>query len=185
MSGLSQIGRSQTFWIGTVVIFSYWIVAPWLDTNSQTEWLRAILISVGATIVVAYTPGVIKFLITPSPVQAQQLTMGIVVAWFGTAMAGIYLLLWRMAGQPPWMVNNDLNGWWLWWQIVGGVLHLTAPRSIENEIPRPNFARLRVALLAGVALGYTVAVMKPDAAGFVDKLRPYIGDALRAPDNTG
>lgn len=68
MSGLSQIGRSQSFWVGLAVIFSYWVIAPLLDTNSQIEWLRAILISVGATIVVAYTPGVIKFLTTPSPV---------------------------------------------------------------------------------------------------------------------
>lgn len=111
--------------------------------------------------------------------------MGIVVAWFGTAMAGIYLLLWRMAGQPSWMVNNDLNGWWIWWQIVGGFLHLTAPRSIANEVPQPNFARLWVALLAGVALGHTVAVMKPDAAGLVEKMRPYISDTFLRSEDTG
>lgn len=182
---LSLIGRSPTFWWGLVVILSYWVWAPPMDTNAQTEWMRAFLITIGLTVVVAYTPGVFKFLTTTSPVQAQQLTMGIVVAWFGTAMSGIYLLLWRMAGQPAWMVNNDLNGFWLWLQIVGGILHVSAPRSIENEIPRPSWSRLWLALLSGLVLGYAVAILKPDAAGFVDRLRPYISDALRSDRSQG
>ncbi len=169
------VGKSPTLWIGLGVIFSFWLWAPFIGNNTQAEWLRAFQITVGYTVVVAYLPGIVAFLTKDGEdATTQQLTTGIVVTWSFSATGALYLLIWRMAGQPEWMVNNEINSFFIWGQIIGGVLHVTAPRKERDQILRPHYLRMWIALTAGVIFGYMIAEIRPNAGPMMEGVREYL-----------
>lgn len=176
MTVIQKLGRSPTFWGGLAVIFSYWVWGPLIPADTRAEYLRVFGIVYAGFAFMAYLPGVVKFLTEKTPVEAQQLVMGIVVLALSLVCGGIWLLIWRQAGQPYWMVNSDINGFWLWLVVVGYFLHITAPRVLEGEIPRPNWSRVWVAFLVATALSLLIVHIRPDMAALAEWMRPYLSN---------
>ena len=46
-----------------------------------------------------------------------------------------------------------LDGWFLRLRILGGTPHLTARDSADDEIPKPNWIELGIAVAIGVLIG--------------------------------
>lgn len=63
--------------------------------------------------------------------------------------------------------------------VVGAVLHVVAPGSVDGVVPRRN----RLALGAGVGLAVLVVmallITRPDIKPVIERTRPYIGDWFR------
>lgn len=173
---LGGLGRSATLWLGGFIIFSYWLFAPLMPGEQLVEWLRSSQIIVSVIVAIAYMPSIVEILKERMPSQAQQLVLGIVVAWAGAAGNAGWFLLWRLAGKPEWMVGTaSINGFFIWMMVVGGFLHLTAPRSIEGTFPRSNWVRIVVVLALSAALAVYMLSSPPDARGLAEWLRPYLG----------
>ena len=120
----------------------------------------------------------IEILIVRTPTHAQQLVLGIVAVWVGGAGNAAWFGLWRLAGKPPWMLENAyINGFWVWMICVGGVLHLTAPRAIDGRIPRSNWVGVTSVLIASFVLAWVLIANPPDASLIADWLEPYLSSA--------
>lgn len=180
MTFVARFRRSLTLWIGLASALSYWIVAPFLPTNLQTEWLRVFMIVFSATAIVAWFPAFREIVLRPSPVSAQQSIMGQVMFLTGVFGGAVWLLLWRMAGQPSWMVNSDLNGWWLYLVGLGCFFSLIAPKDMAKEPPRTRWGRVAWAFLISLVLGYGIIHMRPNIMPLVDWLKHRVSDMAPA-----
>lgn len=176
MTFAARFRRSLTLWIGLASALSYWIVAPFLPTNLQTEWLRVFMIVFSATAIISWFPAFREILLRPSPVSAQQSIMGQVMFLTGVCGSAIWLLLWRMAGQPAWMVNSDLNGWFLWVITMGCFYSLIAPKDMAKEPPRTRWGRVAWALGITLVLGYGIVHLRPDITPVVDWLKHRVSE---------
>lgn len=174
-TAIIKLSRSVTLWAGTLVILSYWVFAPFARVEQLIEWLRSSQIVVSVIVTMIYTPTLIEILAVRLPSTAQQLVMGIVVAWAGAAGNSGWFLLWRLAGYPEWMVTDShWNGFFVWMMIVGAFLHLTAPRSIEGTFPKSNWVWISVVLVLSFTLAIYMLTSPPDARELVEALRPYL-----------
>jgi hypothetical protein len=155
---------------------SYWLVAPFLPTNLQTEWLRVIMIVFSATAILAWFPAFREIILRPSPVSAQQSIMGQVMFLTGVFGGAVWLLLWRMAGQPAWMVNSELNGWWIWLVGLGCFYSLIAPKDMAREPPRTRWGRVAWALVISLILGFVIVHLRPDVSPVVGWLKERVSE---------
>jgi hypothetical protein len=182
MKVVSQIVRSRTLWVGMVVIWSFWLIVPFVPTKPQNEFLRVGRFVAAIAVSIAFLPGVFKALRTPWPTYSGQLILGIVLSWAGVAGSAGWVLIWSMAGQPQWMIDSNVNGFFLWLQILGATLHLTAKHSVEDDIPRPNWIRLGIATAFGVLIGISIMATSPDMRQLAGALKPWFAEHPDLPD---
>ncbi|KAA0117911.1 hypothetical protein CIW48_27310 [Methylobacterium sp. P1-11] len=181
MTLAARFRRSLTLWIGLASALSYWIVAPFLPTNLQTEWLRVFMIVFSGTAIVAWFPAFREIVLRPSPVSAQQSIMGQVMFLTGVCGGAIWLLLWRMDGQPAWMVNSDLNGFWIYLVSLGCFYSLIAPKDMAKEPPRTRWGRVAWAFVISLVLGFGIVHMRPDITPVVDWLKQRVSEVATSP----
>jgi hypothetical protein len=176
MTLAARFRRSVTLWIGLALALGYWAVAPVLATNMQTEWLRAGMIAYGSALIIASLPAFKRIFLEPAPIGAQQSILGGFLCQIGLVGAAAWLLLWRAADFPVWMIQSDVNAFWIWLIALGNFFALIAIKDTETQPPRTRWGRVLAALIVTVILGYVVIVARPDVRPFVDGLKVYLYD---------
>ena len=171
-----QILSGKTTWLGLFLILGYWPVVQFTPNGPQTEFLRIARTVVAIAISVSFLPGIVKALKTPWPTYGGQLVLGIVLSWTGVAGSAAWVLIWSMAGRPGWMLDSNVGGFFIWLQILGGTLHLTAHKSVEDEVPKPNWVRLGLAVAFGVLIGIVFMANAPDMHGLAEFLKPWFAE---------
>lgn len=174
-----QMRNSLTLWLGTAIIFSYWVFAYYIPQNEFVEWLRASQLVLSLSVVAIYLHSIYDIFTTKIPTHAQQLVLGIIVAWTGSAGNAAWFLLFRTGGRPEWMLDAPMNGFFVWMIGIGGLLHLTAPRAIDGRVPRANWLGVAVVALASIGFAYAITIAPPDARWIADFLQPYLASDLQ------
>lgn len=132
MTALAGLLRSRTLATATALFALYWGAAALVPNATLIAGLQGLRIAVGIAVTMAYGAVCLEALVVRRPDRVQQLTLGIALAWTGAVGAGGWSLFRLFAGQPSWMLDSSFDGFWMWLQILGGVLHLTAPRGAEG-----------------------------------------------------
>lgn len=183
MTFRARLKRSLTLWLGLALVLSFWIAAPFIDTNTQFEWIRVLMIGYTGAAMVALFPAFLSIWREDAPIAAQQNILGIFLVLFGLCVGATWLLLWRMAGLPPWMVLSALNGFLLWVNVVGAVFLVAAVRRDAKDLT--NWRRIVIAGVASVALGYFIVHERPNIAPLVEWLRLRVSDVTGSPHHSG
>lgn len=152
-----------------------WMAAI-IPNGVLTEFLRVAQIAVAVAVLVAYARDGWAALQKHRPDNTEQLVLGICTGFVAVLGAGIWSLLWRLAGQPAWMYNSDTNAFLVFLVVLAGVLHVTAPGAIADSIPPRRW------VFWGILTGLTVLVcgiillIHPDTKPIVDWLEPWLGE---------
>lgn len=166
--------RSRTLWAALLLFSLYWAVARLVPNGPLMEGLHAVRVAICAVVVAAYAPVCLEALARNRIGRVEQLSLGIVIGWGATLLSGLWSLLWRLAGQPAWMVNSDLNGFFIWAAILGAVLHVTAPGAVDGTVPRRTWTLTGLAFGAGALLAALILTRRPDVAALVEGLAPWV-----------
>lgn len=86
-----------------------------------------------------------------------QLLLGILCVWFAEIAISLWSLIWRLSDQS-WMLDSPILAALLYLKIIGGTLHVTAPRAVDGRVPRRSWIMLLIgatlaALIAGIIIG--------------------------------
>ena len=162
MTFAARFRRSLTIWAGLGCAAVYWAVAPFLPTNVQTEWLRVFMIVLGLAIVVTCLKAFRDITRTTEPLSAQQYILGTFLREVGLLGSAMWLLIWRGAEFPSWMIVSDINAWFLYLIVLGQMFVVIAPRDKDRDPPRVRWAWLFVLIAIAVGLGYYLVVIRPD-----------------------
>ena len=83
------------------------------------------------------------------------------------------------------MLETNIDGFWLWLQILGGILHLTAHDSIstnDGRIPKPAWIKAGILVGACFAIGISFLIFTPDTTAVANWLKPMLEDYPNQPD---
>lgn len=169
-----RIVRSRTLWSALALFALYWPVAWAVPNGPLLEALHTIRIAICLMVVVAYAPICLEALARDRIDRVCQLSLGITIGWGAALLSGLWLLLWRLAGQPAWMLNSDLYGFFIWVAILGAVLHVTAPGAVDGVVPRRTWILTGAAFGAGALAAVALLVLRPDIRRVVEHLEPWL-----------
>lgn len=175
MKAFAGLVSSPTLATAAALFALYWVVAALVPNPPFLEALQGVRVSVGIAVTVVYGGVCLEALVADRLDRAQQLTLGIALAWTAAVCAGGWSLLGRHAGQPAWMLDSRLDGFWIWLQVLGGVLHLTAPSPAGGGNPARHWILLAGVLGIGALAGAAFAALQPDITLWPKALNAILG----------
>ncbi len=172
---MKDVLRSRVTWTASLLILGYFVLMRYVPVSNTKmyEGLHTLRISIGIAVIIAYSDVCLDAIRVSKPDRVGQLALGIVTSWIGTVGSGLWSLLWRLGGKPPWMLESSFSGVWWWLMILGGILHITAPGAINGIVPRRNKIRLGVGVGAGVLATLILIAVQPDLTHLVELIEPY------------
>lgn len=183
MTFSARFMRSRTLWFGLALVLSFWLVVPFTDPNTQIEWIRVLMIGYTGAAMVALFPAFRSIIMEDAPVAAQQNILGTFLLLVSLCVGATWLLMWRMAGLPPWMVLSAINGFLLWVNVVGSVFLVAAVRRDAKD--PTNWRRIVVAGAVSLALGYLIVHVRPDIKPFVEWMRVRVTEVIAPAGSSG
>jgi hypothetical protein len=173
---VARFRRSLVLLSALGLAVAYWVVAPFLPTNEQTEWLRVFMIVISGTGILLYIRSFLAIVLRPTPIAAQQSVIGTVLILLGLFLGGIWLLLWRMAGFPEWMIKSDMNGFLLYILGLGALFSVLAVKTGDEGRARTDWRRVAIILGVTLVLGIAVVHIRPDVRPVVEWLRQRVSE---------
>lgn len=171
--------RNRVLLTALALFGAYWIAARFVHVHYLIEALRILQVSVAVAVVISYMGPALDAVRSERVNLVQQLSLGISLGFLSLALTGGWFTLWRLAGQPQWMPNSDINGFFIWLSILAGALHLTAPGAIDGRIPPRNWVWLGAAVGGAVLLFLIFLAQQPDLAWFAKALEPWLAEEWR------
>lgn len=141
--------------IGSLFVGFYVVLAYLVEAGTLAEFLNGVVFALSAAVIVAYIPAFWEALTTPRPSQKHYLLLGIVVSWTAIGLHRGEAMIWRALGKPEWMSDHWTWILFIYLNILGATLHLTAPGAIDGKVPTKNWVwwGMSVGLGIAVALG--------------------------------
>lgn len=168
-------------WVMMAVITVYVQSAHALSNSQSAEVWRCLQMSLSFMVMFAYANQAGECFTTVGawPNKVQLISLGIVMSWMSVFFNGAWGTFWRLSGQPPWMVNNDLYQSWVMFNCVAASLHILAPNLIGAGVPTIDRVRLGSAFaLAGLLIAL-LSIVRPDLSEWSEVVRPYFETTTR------
>lgn len=165
--------QSRLTWCLAAVIAIYGGLSVYYPIGPLTEVFRVLQMSFALTVVIAYFRNAFNcfFYVGRWPPREDLISLGICAAWASVAANGAWGLLWRLSGQPVWMMNNDWFNSWIALNSCAAVLHILAPNLLGRDVPRLQRGSLIGLWLLTFTAIALVTIARPDAEGLTDYLR--------------
>lgn len=156
--GIFRILQSRRFWLFFgLPNLAFAALAAATDAIDILPVMSLITSALSIGICVAFFPAIFSFFARDGAIgTGEALTLGIWCTWFATALLGILTFVWRAAGQPLWLINNDAVAYLRFLNICGACLHLASPDAITDRIPSSRWIKIG-AMVAGLVMAFFVA----------------------------
>jgi hypothetical protein len=174
---MKRLVKSRVFWAGWIVPFAmYWTVAYFAPNKYLIPTLNALVLTISAAVMVAYTPSVWWVVRTQNAEVAKLrfLLIGIWLSWSAQLFWRAWSLLWLLSGREEWMIQNDVVGFFLFSVFCGGSFHLLSPNSLWSGVPGLRWIALGLITGAGVGLASVIAITSPDFHWLTAIMKPYV-----------
>lgn len=168
-----KILTGAMFWFIVLGSALYWIASWATPDSSNLEFEHIVRTSAALAVVLGYSSIFFEALLAKRPDRVQQLSTGIVLSWGSTVMMSVWSLLYRYGGRPPWMLEANIYGYFVFMQLLGAVLHITAPGAAGGGIPKKNWVSLGVAVGLASFIALVTLVYDPNVHGLVDMMSHY------------
>lgn len=170
---IRRILRGRLLIAGVVMSAIYWLGTLATPGTSNLEFEHIARTSVALAVVLAYASIFAAALLSTRPDRVEQLSSGIVLSWVSTVLVSLWALVYRLGGKPAWMLDSDFYGYLIHLQVLGGILHITAPGAVGGGIPRRNWISLGVACGVTLFIFLMIVGFQPDARAVVNFLEHY------------
>ncbi|WP_262027555.1 hypothetical protein [Microvirga sp. Mcv34] len=174
MTGFRGLIRNRIIWAATAAFGVYWILAAIIPNDEWLAFLRSLLLIVSLAVAIAYSRPVLFALAHHQYDRVIHLTLGITLGWIATLLSSLWGLIWRISGQPAWMLNNDIVGAFFWLQFLAAVLHLTAPGAVDGKVPTRSWLLVGVTIAGGLGMAIYLAGKSADLRLVIDAIEPFI-----------
>lgn len=179
---LRRFAGCRVFWVTIACILIYVALASTLPTQPFLEFVRILQATTAIIVAVAFSADAWDAL-TADENEADP-TDSLVIAAFIQHLAlfftGFWLLLYRLADRPSWMLDVLAFGFVSGWlSSLASILTVWAPGVLRSggraaEIPPARLRMVGVAAAVGVFATLVVLATQPNAQWIVDNLRPWV-----------
>lgn len=157
MSTVNDVFQNRVIVGATLAVIAFSLSVLLLPPELYFPVLHALRLSVSVVVVLTFAR-VLPGILVQRPLDAgSQLILGILCVWVAEIAISAWSLTWRLSDQS-WMLNSPILAGLLYLKVVGGTLHVTAPRAVDGRVPRRSWVMLVIgasvaALLAGIIIG--------------------------------
>jgi hypothetical protein len=138
-------------------IVLFWIIAPFVPRMHLFDLINALSFVLGLFVLYAYWPGVVEAYASRDELKrSHYLILGIVATWCAMIARTVWLWTWRFMEEPEGGLDHIGVAFIAYLIVVGGTLHLIAPKVLEGEVPRSSWATLTKGAIIGVTLGLVI-----------------------------
>jgi len=164
-------------YLTTILLFIlYQAINAFVPNADMIVAVRVLACSVYAAVIYVYGRDAWVAVSTPDPKRSDFLIVGIVLSFMSHFGQSAYAIAYRLADAPAWLLNAEVIAPVVILSMVAGVLHVTAPESIEGTVPRRNRYALGAFVGLAVLMLGVLLTTRPDVRPWIDRARPYIGD---------
>lgn len=154
---IHEIARRRVLWCLALHAVGFTAAVTFLPPEIYFPVLQAMRLSIAVVLVLTFSRGITAILMQRELDQGSQLILGILCAWSAEIAISAWALAWRITDQS-WMLNSPILAALLYMKVLGGTMHITAPRALDGRVPRRSWIMLMVgvtvaALLAGIVIG--------------------------------
>ena len=139
---------SRWFLLATTLATAALVVAVLFIPRSILV-LGAILIGVSTAVTIYYVPAAVDALRRDRLDRVGQLALGIVIGQLSTTIARLWAAAVRVTGDHA-LADAPIVLIYIALGILAGALHITAPGTGENGVPKRNWIVLLTAITAGL-----------------------------------
>jgi hypothetical protein len=151
--------------IALLILLAFLVYIPFaifLPIRILFDVLNSFGFCIGLAVLIVYWKGIVDLISHPdaSRAKAHFLVLGVFLSWIAVLMRTVALEWWRLLGSPLGGLDNLIMATAAFTIIIGGALHLVAPRVIEGMVPKSSWYHLGFALLAGLALTGATLILR-------------------------
>lgn len=156
---MTKLLQSRVLWTATALMAIYFTLATLWDYKEVAEILNAIRFVMAALVVFAYIPVAYEAVTLPTQQMkhVHHLVLGICLSW----AVQIFNSIWGVAGQyydfEVGLRDNMITGAAAWCTIMAAVLHLRAPRAVEETNTIRGWTTVGIGMAIGIVIGIIVA----------------------------
>ncbi len=159
------------FWQTSAALFLVFVVSA---AFTRTEALRYNGLFLNLAVAITFGREAWRVSLKRRQDASDYLILGVFVSWATSGVQAAWLLLWRLGGQPSWMVNSDFNASFFAALAFAAALHLLTSNAINGEVPKGKTIIIALIVSAGLLAATLSIGMSPKVGGLLDWLRPRI-----------
>lgn len=145
-------------------IVSYIYMGSVLSAGWLAEVCRCCQVTLSFIVLMGYWRAATAcfFIVGRWPQKQKVIALGIWLSWFSIWCNASWAILFRLSGQPSWMLNNDFYTAWTAVSSFAAALHILAPNLIGPNMPEMDRAKYGSVAALGFTLAIVVGVWRPD-----------------------
>jgi hypothetical protein len=158
----------------------FWTLCLFFDNTDVLIYIRSFEVWIAAAAIFATWPVAQRMWKNPELGQSVSMyevyAFGTVLILLGTFFSSTWLLFWRLADEPRWMVDSWLNGIWLIIITLGIMLQLISPGIDQGAIPKKTVRNCGAAMLFAIFVAFSGIAFSNSFVKFSLFLRPYLAE---------
>jgi hypothetical protein len=172
--------RCQVLWISVAILVAYIVLALLIPRQPFLEFIRILAATSSLVVAVSFSADAWESITAEKPDRTDSLVVGIFLLAVSGFSTNFWLLFYRLAERPDWMLHILAWGFLsATLATIGNVLHVWAPGVLRKdpdglEVPPARLRAVGVAAALGVFATLIVLASQPNAAWIVEALRPYL-----------
>src|SRR5215207_2772529 len=170
----------RVLWVSVACIVLYAILAAFMPRQPFLEFVRILQAVTGIVVVIAFSADAWESLVSEESDKTDGLVIGAFLQHITICTTGIWLLLYRLADRPTWMLDVLFFAFFSGWlSSIASILHVIAPGVLrkadtEAEVPPARLRAVGFAAAAGATVALIVLAAQPNVVWLVESLRPWI-----------
>lgn len=134
----------------------YWIIIYAFDPHPAELFtlLDAVGSAISIGVLIVFAPGIVQGVREGRVNTGFILIVAICCTWFATMLRLNWQWAWRARGEPHWMLESPVWGFFIWILLTGGLLAMFAYEAVENYFPRRGLRRVGITVAIGLAFTF-------------------------------
>jgi hypothetical protein len=174
--------RMMYWWVIPVAIILYTVIAWYFDNTDVLVIMRSLQFTVSAALLWLLWDAFRIIWKDRDGVDEDHVAMtGQLLLWLAVFFSSMWLLLWRVADEPRWMVDSAVNGFMVLLVVFAGIFQLAAPGARNGRFPLRAIKALMVSVVMALVIAGLGFYFTNEVTEFTEMIRPWLGETHPEP----
>ena len=131
-----------------------------IPDETMIDVTNAMALSVSAGVIVTYAADGWTGACERIATKGGLLATGILLSWTAALLSALVSIGSRNFGMT-WLLHSDFVSTFKFLYVAGGIMHMNAPKIIDDTIPRPQWRRLGMIAAVALFIALTITMRRP------------------------
>lgn len=183
---MRRVFEYRAAWTLAAIVLGYWALAALTPYAERGTGLRGVFLVLSGWGMFAYWRPAWRALTTRGWPSGELLYAVMVFMFCASVNLNMAMVsVWRLSGQPAFMINNALFDFWIVLGICALTIGVTVPNLFGSGVPPRDKITLGTAWLVMFSVVFYLVLVQPDLRPLAEVLRPALERGYDYPDPEG